>query len=70
MAPDQVYKSIELTGTSGESLEAAVQNAVSKASATVRLMRWFRVEEIRGAIEGAAVSQWQVTIKIGFVVED
>jgi len=70
MRDEPVYKMIELTGTSGDSLEAAIGNAVAKAGRTVRNMRWFRVEEFRGAIEGAAVAQWQVTVKIAFTVED
>lgn len=70
MSDDPVYKSIELTGTSTDSLEAAIQNAVAKASQTVRLMRWFEVLEMRGSVDGHLVQQWQVTVKIGFVVED
>ena len=64
------YKSIELTGTSTESMEDAVQNAVAKAAKTVRNMRWFEVVETRGALRDGAVSEWQVTIKIGFALED
>ena len=64
------YKSIELTGTSAESMEDAVQNAVAKAAKTVRAMRWFEVVETRGAIRDGAVAEWQVTIKIGFALED
>ena len=67
---DNVYKKIELTGTSTQSLEYAVNNALAKAAKTVREMRWFEVTEIRGAIEKDHVAQWQVNIKIGFVVEE
>jgi hypothetical protein len=67
---DNVYKKIELTGTSTQSLEDAVNNALAKAAKTVREMRWFEVTEIRGAIEKDHVAQWQVNIKIGFVVEE
>ena len=70
MAEDPVYKQIELTGTSKESLEKAIQSAVVKAANTVHGLRWFEVTEIRGAVEGSDVSQWQVTAKIGFVVDD
>jgi hypothetical protein len=67
---DHVYKSIEVTGTSTSSEEQAIQHAVAKASQSVRNMRWFQVVETRGAIEEGKVSCWQVTIKIGFTLED
>ncbi|MDH5525762.1 MAG: dodecin family protein [Nitrospirota bacterium] len=67
---DHVYKHIELTGTSSESVEAAVNGAVARAGQTVRNMRWFEVSELRGHIEGGQVTQWQVTVKIGFTLED
>ena len=67
---DNVYKKIELTGSSTTSIEEAVQNAVAKAARTVRQMRWFEVVETRGTIKDDQVDQWQVTIKIGFTLED
>lgn len=67
---DHIYKLIELTGSSATSIEDAVQNAVTKASKTVRNMRWFQVVETRGTIENGQVGQWQVTLKIGFKLED
>ncbi len=67
---DRVYKIIELTGTSSASMEDAVQNAIKRAAKTVRHMRWFEVVESRGAITDGAVSQWQVTVKIGFMMEE
>ena len=66
---DHVYKKIELTGTSGESLEDAIQNAIDKASRTVDKLRWFEVIETRGDIEDGRVKHWQVTLKIGFRIE-
>jgi flavin-binding protein dodecin len=63
------YKNIELTGTSDKSVEDAVSTALEKASESVRNMRWFEISEIRGAIDGAQVSQWQVSLKVGFTVE-
>lgn len=66
---DNVYKHIELTGSSATSVEDAIQKAVAKASETVRNLRWFQVNEIRGAVEKGKVSQWQVTVKIGFTLE-
>ncbi len=67
---EHVYKHIELTGSSKTSLEDAIQNAVNKAAKTVRNMRWFVVTEQRGYIENNAVAYYQVTIKIGFTLED
>lgn len=65
-----IYKIIELTGTSTVSMEDAVQNAVARAAKTVRHMRWFEVIESRGAIRDNAVAEWQVTLKIGFALEE
>lgn len=67
---ERVYKLIEVTGTSTVSLEDAIQNAISRSAATVRQMRWFQVIETRGAIQDGQVAQWQVTLKIGFALED
>lgn len=67
---DRVYKKIEITGTSTTSMEDAVQNAVVHAAKTVRKMRWFEVIESRGRIENDKVAEWQVTLKIGFGLED
>jgi flavin-binding protein dodecin len=70
MANPHVYKKIEVTGTSTTTIEDAIKNAVSTASETIRRMRWFEVDEIRGSIEEGNVTYWQVTIKIGFLLED
>ncbi len=67
---DRVYKKIEITGTSTASVEGAVENAISHAAKTVRNMRWFEVTETRGRIEADKVAEWQVTLKIGFALDD
>lgn len=64
------YKKIELTGTSTTTIEEAVQNALTKASETLRHMRWFEVIETRGSVEDGNVAYWQVTIKVGFLLEE
>lgn len=64
------YKQIVLTGSSENSIEDAVNNALLKAAKTVRKMRWLAVDEIRGSIDGDHVNQWQVNIKVGFRLED
>ncbi len=66
---DHVYKSIELTGSWETSIEEAVQNALTKASASVKNMQWFQVTETRGHIENDRVGHWQVSIKVGFTLE-
>jgi dodecin len=68
--PDHVYKTIELVGSSTRGMEDAVQKAVTKAAETVRNLRWFEVLDTRGHIEGGQVAHWQVTLKIGFTLED
>ena len=65
-----VYKHIEITGTSTSSMEEAVQTAVERAATTVQNIRWFEIVDSRGTIEDGRVSQWQVTIKIGFTLNE
>lgn len=67
---DHVYKTIELTGSSTEGSDQAIQNAIAKASETVKHLHWFEVVESRGYIEEGKVKYWQVTIKVGFRIED
>jgi dodecin len=67
---NHVYKITELTGSSPKSIEDAVTNAVARASKTLRNLRWFEVTETRGHIEKGKVDHWQVTVKIGFTLED
>ena len=67
---NHVYKIIELTGSSSKSIEDAVENAVAKASKSVRNMRWFEVTDTRGHLEAEKIGHWQVTVKIGFTLED
>lgn len=66
---NNVYKLIELTGTSKASIEEAISNAVTEAAKTVRHMAWFEVIETRGAIRDGKVAEWQVTVKVGFKIE-
>jgi flavin-binding protein dodecin len=66
---EHVYKKIEITGSSKKSIEEAVENAISHAAKTVRGMRWFEVTETRGDITDGKVDHWQVTLKIGFTLD-
>lgn len=67
---DHVYKLVELTGTSTSSIEDAVNTALSKAEKTLRNLRWFEVTETRGDIKDGKVHHWQVTVKVGFTLDD
>jgi flavin-binding protein dodecin len=67
---DHIYKLTELAGSSATTIEDAIQNAITRASKTIRNMRWFQVVETRGNIENGKVAHWQVIIKIGFTLED
>ncbi len=68
--PNKIYKHIELTGTSSTSIEDAVQSAIARASKTVRNIRWLQVIETRAQVDNGAVTQWQVTVKAGFALEE
>ncbi len=68
--PDHVYKKIEIVGSSPNGFDEAVQNALERAKKTVRNMRWFEVTETRGYIDDGKVEEWQVTLKIGFTLEE
>jgi flavin-binding protein dodecin len=66
---DHIYKKVELVGTSPDSIEKAVENALARAAATLRNLRWFEVVETRGHIEDGRIAHWQVTIKAGFTLD-
>lgn len=67
---DHVYRVIELVGSSSETVEDAIDNAVERASKTVRHLDWFEVVETRGQIVNNEVAYYQVRLKVGFRVED
>ena len=69
-AKDHIYKILELVGSSDKSIEDAIQNAVTRASKTIREMKWFEVLETRGHIEGGKVAHYQVTLRVGFRLEE
>lgn len=68
--PDHIYKSIELTGTSKESVEDAVNSAIAKAAKSVHNLKWFEVTDIRGDIEDNIVAHWQITMKVSFTLDE
>ena len=67
---NHVYKTIELVGSSPNSIDDAVRNAITRASATMRNLRWFQVVETRGHIEDGTIAHWQVTVKVGFTLDE
>ena len=67
---DHVYKTIEITGSSRDGVTQAIDRAVTKASQSLRGLDWFEVSEIRGHIADGGVAHYQVTLKVGFRLED
>ena len=67
---DHIYKKVEIVGTAADSIEHAVNNALAKASKSIHNMRWFEVKEVRGNVDKDHVDHWQVTILVGFTLED
>jgi dodecin len=67
---DHVYKSVEITGSSPAGVKEAIDGAIAKASQTLRNLDWFEVVGIRGHIDDGAVAHYQVTLKIGFRLEE
>ena len=67
---DPTYRLTDIVGTSSESIHQAVRNGIARATETVRHIDWFEVEEIRGTVVDGEVGQFQVTMKVGFRVED
>ncbi|MBC2642464.1 MULTISPECIES: dodecin [Rhodococcus] len=66
---DHVYRVVEVVGSSSDSTDAAIKNAIARTNETVRNVEWFEVVETRGHVENGAVAHYQVTLKVGFRVE-
>jgi flavin-binding protein dodecin len=66
---DHVYKVIELVGTSETSVDDAIKSAISRASKTLKHLRWFEAIQTRGHIENGQIGHYQVTLKVGFTLE-
>jgi dodecin len=64
------YKILDLVGSSEKNIEDAVQNAITRASKTIREMKWFEVVQTRGHIEKGKVAHYQVTLRVGFTLEE
>ena len=67
---ERTYRVTEIVGTSPDSVDAAVRNAVKRASQTLRHLDWFEMTEVRGQIIDGEVAHYQVGLKVGFRLED
>jgi flavin-binding protein dodecin len=67
---EHTYKKIEIVGVSKTSFGEATQNAVAKACQSLRHVDWFEVTEMRGLVQSDQIKEFQVTVKIGFRLED
>ena len=67
---DHTYRVIEVVGSSPDSIDAAIRNAISRAAETMRGLDWFEVQSVRGNLENGAIGYFQVTLKVGFRLED
>lgn len=70
MTKNNVYKLVEIVGTSSESIADAVRNGIERACTTLKNVDWFEVGEVRGNVVDGKVSQFQVVVKVGFRLED
>lgn len=66
---NKIYKKVEVVGISEQSFSDAVQSAIVRASETIQNISWFEVQELRGAVDGNKITQYQVTVKLGFRVD-
>jgi flavin-binding protein dodecin len=67
---NHTYSISEIVGTSAQGVDDAVRNGIAKASQTLRHLDWFEVKEVRGHLEDGKIADWQVTIKLGFRLEE
>ncbi|NUT72596.1 dodecin [Pseudarthrobacter sp. C4D7] len=67
---NHTYSISEIVGTSTQGVDDAVRNGIAQAAKTVRNLDWFEVKEVRGHLEDGKIADWQVTIKIGFRLEE
>ena len=67
---DHIYSISEIVGSSAVSVDDAIKGAVHRAGKTLHNLDWFEVTNIRGHIENNELSHFQVTLKVGFRVDD
>jgi len=67
---EHIYRVIQIVGSSEKSIDDAIHGAIARASKTLRDLRWFEVVETRGHISNNKVHHFQVTLKVGFTLDD
>ena len=67
---NHTYRVSEIVGTSPDGIDTAISNGITRAAATIRNLDWFEVVSVRGEIEDGAVAHYQVTMKVGFKIEE
>lgn len=67
---NHTYRVTDIVGTSPEGADQAIRNGIARASQTLRNLDWFEVVEVRGQLENGQIAHWQVTMKVGFRLED
>ncbi|OBK96489.1 dodecin family protein [Mycobacterium asiaticum] len=67
---DHTYRVIEIVGTSPDGVDAAIKSGLARASDTMRNLDWFEVQSVRGHLVDGSVAHYQVTMKVGFRLED
>jgi dodecin len=67
---EHTYKVTEIVGSSSEGIDAAIRSGIARASESLRHLGWFEVTDIRGHLEEGAVAHYQVTMKVGFRLDD
>jgi len=67
---DHVYRVTEIVGSSSQSVDAAIRNGIDRANRTLRNLDWFEVTELRGNLKDGAIAYFQVTMKLGFRLDD
>ncbi|MBC9725982.1 dodecin [Streptomyces sp. TRM68367] len=67
---NHIYRVTEIVGTSPEGVDQAIRNGIDRASQTLRNLDWFEVKEVRGQLDDGQIAHWQVTLKVGFRLED
>ena len=70
MSDHHTYKKVEIVGSSTTTVEDAIQNALAQASKSIKNLEWFEVTETRGHIVDGKVGHYQVTLKVGFRIEE
>jgi len=68
--PEHTYKVTEIVGSSADGLDAAIRSGIARASESIRHLGWFEVTDIRGHLEDGAIAHYQVTMKVGFRLDD